>query len=66
MASIPPKYAQQCPGGWDDPSHWSYDSKKPTIVLTKKCTCGTAITMGKDDHLDFHSLWCDLIKKDET
>ena len=28
MATIPPKYAQQYPGDWDDPSHWSYDSKK--------------------------------------
>lgn len=28
-----------------------------------KCTCGVSITMGSDDHIDFHSTWCDLKKK---
>jgi len=28
--------------------------------VKKVCTCGTTITMGDKDHIDFHSPWCDL------
>lgn len=28
-----------------------------------KCTCGVSITMGKDDHIDYHSSYCDLKPK---
>lgn len=28
-----------------------------------ECTCGTTITMQKDDHPMFHSDWCEVKKK---
>ena len=36
------------------------DDFKPQEPIKLKCTCGTSITMGKDDHIDFHSPKCDL------
>ena len=42
---------------WDNiPVFWTPDKKEEVKV----CTCGVKITMGKDDHIDYHSHWCDL------
>jgi hypothetical protein len=45
---------------WGDAIVLWEPEKKP---LTPTCTCGISITMGKDDNIQFHSDYCDLIKK---
>jgi hypothetical protein len=42
--------------GYYSPSFWVPEQKP----LTKKCTCGTNITMGYEAPLEFHSSYCDL------
>jgi hypothetical protein len=45
--------------GWD--SVWEdYTDKELKEPVKPKCTCGVTKTMGKDDHLDYHSNYCDL------
>jgi hypothetical protein len=36
---------------------WLLAKEKP------KCTCGATITMGKDDHWQFHSDYCEIYKE---
>lgn len=46
----------------NDYSYWIPDE----IPLTKKCTCGTSITMGQDDHIDYHSDYCEMKENENS
>lgn len=46
-------------GDWQEGATlWTPDPEENS--LTKKCTCGIWVTMGKDADLIFHSEWCEL------
>lgn len=49
-----------------DMSDWGvYVPPPEEKPLTKRCTCGILITMGKDADIQFHSFWCDLVRKED-
>lgn len=76
MSTRLPKGKQSDLGDMYSASMWGYsddygtneneDPEYKTTDLTKKCTCGVTITMGKEDDPMFHSEYCNLYQKKET
>lgn len=60
MMSGKPDDPAVLPWGWnsydDTIQQWFDENTKECPIITKpKCECGTSITMGKEDHPDFHN-----------
>lgn len=55
--------------GFDWESDWldlhNNSNDYPNNLLKPKCTCGTTITLGKDDNIIFHDTSCDLKKEEK-
>jgi hypothetical protein len=49
-------------GYWSTPDEWGYDDDGAPI-REHKCECGVTITMGKDDHPEYHSDYCPIYER---
>ena len=60
MTNLPKGY-YSCNDNWstEDKNWFGYNSED----RTKVCTCGCWTTYGKDCDQDYHSDWCDLVRK---